>query len=214
MSTIKHISLDFWNTLGIPNPEFADARIDYLASLIGCPRHEIYAHYKDVKQFLDGAAEKFGTAFDSTRCWEIFLEKYQSEDFYAIFVKMEVNKLFVKYPPTILPETVAEIVRLSKKGITFSVGSNTNFIPGVELSDVIRQNKLHLTFSLYSDDFGISKPAHRFFREIHARTKVRVDEIVHIGDSVRCDYEGALKFGMKAIVVGSAHKLPEVLATL
>lgn len=207
----RHISLDFYNTLGIPNPAFAQARTEYLAEVLNVSEQTVKEKYSRMKKFFDNAAEEFGMSLPVERCWDLFLDQFGPTYIEHRHILFYVESLFMKYPPIILTQTISQIARLTKDGFTFSIGSNTNFICGARVRQVIHNYKLNLYGYAFSDARGYSKPSPYFF-EIVKNLAPKGSEITHIGDCEATDGVGARKAGMDCVIINNAHELPSILA--
>ncbi|GLU52616.1 hypothetical protein Dfri01_20770 [Dyadobacter frigoris] len=67
-------------------------------------------------------------------------------------------------------------------------------------------------FQLYSDETGMSKPNRRLFElmveKIYKYAKVKnidLNEIIHIGDNLKADIEGARSIGIRSLLINSNH---------
>lgn len=215
MSRPLHISLDFWGTLAAPNPAFAKARNEYLAKALGKPLPLVREGYTAVKRFLDDAAEKYGIGMPVEAAWRILFGQFGQQPEYIGHLMSDVRSLFLANPPTISPDTITEMYRLTKAGFTFGIASNTNFVPGQVIRDLLDRHRILFLMSgcLFSDELGYAKPSSHLF----ARIKERAPEgwsICHVGDSLVCDYQPARLAGFDAHQVKNALDLPVYLATL
>lgn len=219
--TIKHISLDFWNTVGKPNPVFAKHRTAYLSSLFGVSEDRAKSTYTTVKRQLDSEAETEGKSYPREFNIELLIAMFAGDPNDNRLVKKigdDLDELFRRYPPTIDPEITRACMIAHSRGITLSIASNTNFIKGEEISKTM---EIPFTFELYSDVLEVSKPHPRFFDEIsvHARfynIDARHQQIVHIGDHHICD-GAATGFGMNFCLVenyNTAEVINYILETL
>lgn len=210
MTPPRHISLDFWNTLAEPNPLFARARNEYLAKLLGFTPEWVATEYRGIKRELDGEAEREGRSTPVGQCWWRLLRRLDKSTIYTAQIVEETERLFKLYPPTIPYNTRVLINDLFDQGVTFSIGSNTNFIAGHNLWRLVQLHRLPIEFGVFSDDVGYSKPHPTFFGEIKARTEGR--EVSHIGDSYAHDITGSHLANIQGILIESALDLPGVLA--
>lgn len=213
MTPPRHISLDFWGTLAQANPAYAIARNRYLAALFTVPVKEVETKYTQIKRWLDKGAAEMGASIPPDLCWDLLVRNlspgFSPEDD-AFDVMCHVEKLFLKNAPIISPETRGHIIRLAKRGVTFSIGSNTNFIPGERLWKLGIQEGLPLSFGVFSDEIMVSKPHPTFFDKIKEQVKGR--ELVHIGDSYECDITGSHLAGIQGVLIKDVLDLPRVLS--
>jgi HAD superfamily hydrolase (TIGR01549 family) len=214
LTDIQHVSFDVWNTLVKPNPQYAAARNQYLALLFDMPVDQVKAQYTKTKRFFDNAAE---TAGASTSIYGVFrrLVRHMDvvmTDYHISEIEKGCHALFRKYPPIVVPGIDDMLMALVNAGYTISIASNTNFISGKLMRQVVF-NQLDATFhfQLYSDEIGVSKPHPDFFSSIGIHTTeaqmglenygTLPKHILHVGDNLICDVEGATKAGMKALHV-------------
>lgn len=232
---IKHISLDAWNTVLIPNPEFAEIRTTTLANVFNCSRVMAKAIYASVKKEMDTRAEQSGEACNVEWLYQYLVDRFpRVNEIDAEYLRVNfIEHAFSKpeYRPTILQETRAQITRLhAERGITFSISSNTNFISGKILGPMIRSQINELSFMLFSDCMRSeyfdgkliipAKPHRKFFERVHEYAKflhgdsLKASEILHIGDSRICDFAGAVSAGLSAQLITDAYELPKALKEL
>lgn len=92
-------------------------------------------------------------------------------------------------------------------GKTINILSNTAFIQGSVLRRVLEYYELsdYISFQLYSDETGYSKPNKEVFDMVFHKANNANDvsraEIVHIGDNEIADFEGARKAGLQSILI-------------
>ena len=97
-----------------------------------------------------------------------------------------------------------EIVEQEK---TISVLSNTAFIKGVTLRKLMSYYELenYFSFQIFSDETGFSKPNKEIFQlvynQIEILKSVEKKEVLHIGDNIIADYNGAIEFGFDALLI-------------
>lgn len=228
---IKHVSLDAWNTLLIPSKEYARVRTNILSNVFNCSPEFVKNTYTNVKRKFDIAAERDGEAFTTEYVYNELISAFPKfsdqigpEELRTIYFE----RAFFENPPTILKETVDAINGLKERGITVSIASNTNFISGRELAKIIRRSCSNFDFMLFSDLMPLvrscnvgykmpAKPNPAFFDMVQKYAAVLHPEgiekleIVHIGDSNICDFQGAAKFGLQSRLLKSVDELPALL---
>ncbi len=210
MTLPRHISLDFWNTLAEPNREFAQARNEYLAKLLDVTPEWVATEYQGVKRELDEEAATDGRSTPVGRCWWRLLERFNKSTIYTFQIVEQTERLFKFYPPRIPDLTRLHIDRLFDKGVTFSIGSNTNFIAGRNLWRLVQTHRLPIEFGVFSDEMNCSKPHPNFFGEMKRRTEGR--ELLHIGDSYAHDITGSHLANIQGVLIKNALDLPRVLS--
>ena len=171
------ISLDFWNTICISNPEFSKARKllcrEYNVDI------ELINNYK--QSYLE--LEKQGVHIYRDSFMNINL--FNKEKYYAFLSDM--NQLFLKYSPLpIYKDVILDILNL-KGDHQIYICSNTGLIHG----DILYQyiwNELEIPKHMckFSDQLGIAKPNKSMF----------FDTDWHIGDNEITD-GGCQNYGIK-----------------
>jgi putative hydrolase of the HAD superfamily len=206
--TIKHISFDMWNTLIKPNPEFSKARNDYIAQLLDAPEREVKQAYTESKMHFDRLALQYGHSVSVWHAYSRLIEyvaptKMNEFEELSKLLMWGVNKLFEAHPPTMSDDTFNALLKMKAAGYGLSIGSNTNFISGMELKSFLKNQRGiprdTFRFQLYSDQAHYAKPHWTFFQKVYNNVRgagitSNRDEILHIGDDFRYD-GGARTFG-------------------
>ena len=219
---MRHMSFDFWNTVGKPNKTYARERSQLLADVFGTSFDTAKANYSKVKGALDHAAETegvdHGRDYNIVKLCEAFgVERDQQ---FRDQLQVEMDKLFAMYPPTIDDALIHELDRAHKMGITLSIGSNTNFIEGHTILAHVIGRRIPLAFSVFSDEVACSKPNPDFFKLIAGQARqhnplIRDNrDIIHIGDNDVCDCRGADAAGMRYAFTEHADQTAMVLRGL
>ena len=189
---IKHISLDYWNTIAHPNNSYSLLRTDFISNLFQCSVSKAQFGYTAVKSHFDKMAEEHGLSFHRNECISSLFSQFGHNDKKRLnnWFGSQLDKLFEEYPPIISEELISALIRAAMSGFTISVGSNTNFILGSLLRKTI--HKIPFTYFVFSDEIGVSKPHAMFFEKIfeNANDLTLVEspnEIIHIGDNLICD---------------------------
>jgi putative hydrolase of the HAD superfamily len=204
---IRHISFDYWNTIYFSNPEFKKERGLYLSRVSQLDT--------DVVQIAVAELSKLHNERALAK-----KELVNSEDLnYMLFDKIKIKnnkskillhlyELFQKYPPIIRNEFPSLIKKIHDYKITFSILSNTAFIPGKEIRKVLAKDKLleYFTFFQFSDEVGFGKPAKSVFEEMKNKIKsidenIVNKEILHIGDDINFDIYPAIENGIETLKV-------------
>lgn len=208
---IKHVSFDFWNTLAFSNPIFKEKRASILS-------HCLKSHCSLAK--INATFNKVGKEYNHRQeCGELpvlpedLLKKVTVEISnnnsinHGSLIK-EIYRVFLDYPPTLNLTFVKLIDQIFQSDKTCSITSNTAFIPGeiirMYLTAVGLQQKI--SFAIFSDEIGISKPSPKIFEHLYLKVLIinpliLKENILHIGDSFKSDYTGALDFGFAAYQV-------------
>jgi putative hydrolase of the HAD superfamily len=215
---IRHVSLDVWKTLIEPNPEFAKARTRYLVAELSLPEVKVLGAYRMVKDEADRLAEAYGLGLRSDQAYDRLLRvlNRSTADWWTLRAGLE--RLFAKYPPIVLPEVVEALRIAQARGFGLSIGSNTNFIRGEALGDIVLRNwGVAWDFEVFSDQIGRSKPADFFWKVVSERalahTGAEPAEVLHVGDNPICD-GGCRKAGIQFALIRGPQDIPALLESL
>jgi len=209
---IKHISFDLWLTLIRSNPAFKPKRAELIAETFDTGRHTP----KEIEQIVQSTDKIFDRYNMMNDC------KLSADEMYTKVLQKVVTKpeeltmadgvklrkmsddLFNEYPPVFLNENVPHILSgMKNKGYTINLSSNTGFIEGRVLRKTLSDLGIahYFDFLIFSDEIDSSKPSPEFFRKICINTGLACNEVLHIGDNPVADYQGALDFGMSALLI-------------
>lgn len=214
-SNYKHLSFDLWLTLIKSNPEFKKKRNLLFKDFfeVDCAIEKVaeVVRYYDV--LCNNINEKTGFNIDTFEIYYFILSALKVNindveiDKLSQFYK-ETELLFMQSKPDLIYPKIKllfkEIVEQEK---TISILSNTAFIKGVTLRKLISYYDLenYFSFQIYSDETGFSKPNEEIFQlvynEITNFKLLAKKEVVHIGDNIIADYNGAIKFGFDALLI-------------
>jgi len=229
---IKHVSFDVWNTLIVPNPYYAQARTQLLAEQFNLEPERVKRVYTFVKQTIDRNAEVAGAGPTTYEVFEALIrrlnternvqwELYHIQD-YSVPLRNTMERLFMMYPPHVTESARMVFELLRDMDISISIGSNSNFISGHVMHPYL-QNVLgrirEISYGVYSDLEGASKPSYGFFETIHLKGNghgkvhaIGKDQYLHVGDSQVCDVVGAKMYGFNAVRVTDPHLLYSTVA--
>lgn len=224
MKPYKHYSFDLWQTLFRSNPAFKEERAKYFHDHFNRDKKsvdEIKKIFSDVDNMCNLVNEKIGFNIDGYEMYAMVLYRLnydmtilQLRDLNSIYHMM--NQLFKDHLPTAFDDdTITVLKELRRKGCTLSILSNTGFVKGYILKDALKSLGMNdfFDFQFYSDELGMSKPSQILFRHmlnrIHSmriHNPITDREIVHIGDNVLADIEGAKQVGIDAILINRGEK--------
>ena len=211
----KHISFDLWLTLIKSNPEYKPKRNqlfkDFFA--IDKPIYQIAAAIRKMDVFTNSVNEKVGRNFDTFEIYYLILDvlgedinnhsKQQLEEFYG-----HSHSLLMEYMPLLLDDSIpAQLKEIYEAGLTMNILSNTAFIKGSSLRHVISHYELdtYFSFQAYSDETGFSKPGVEMYeyayRNILLTGDIKKKEVLHVGDNIVSDHNGAIAFGFDAHLI-------------
>jgi len=205
---IQHVSFDFWNTIVRPNPQFKEKR----AELIGTFFNNQFSKYE-----IDSAFSKIGKKYNEHQqagnaailpldlLKSVLNEIKPNSNVNLIGLCNQINTLFLAYPPFIEPSFYDVIDLINQKSKTCSITSNTAFISGSVIVKYLENcNLLHrFSFTIFSDEFGFGKPSSKIFdyltiKAIECKSIVDHTNILHIGDNLQSDYNGAIQSSLTA----------------
>lgn len=208
----SHISFDLWLTLIKSNPEFKLKR-NLLLKWSFNIEHKIekineVVRYYDV--LCNNINEKTGLNIDTNEIYYLILNslgcnlsKITNDQMATFYIESE--KLFMNFKPTLLHPNIEILFKeITKKGKTISTLSNTGFIKGSTMRKLMSYFGLdtYFSFQIYSDEEGWSKPSFEIFNLTYKRIlllkDVKPNCVLHVGDSISADKEGAIGFGFDA----------------
>ncbi|MCB1711203.1 MAG: HAD-IA family hydrolase [Candidatus Riesia sp.] len=206
-------SIDAWNTLLIPNSNYTDARNELFAKKLNCSIDFFKEVHHQTKQQIQHDTTHLLKSYDPYDSYTLLLENLKIEDLSKISVLMHLGyMLFNKFPPIILPETTDAINKVSISHL-WGISSNTNFISGRCLDPYIKSKTNNKGLNLYSDMLGYVKPDPKFFEGVKLLTPSNVT-IIHIGDDINCDIEGAKNANLDFVLCDKPQNLSKILSSL
>lgn len=192
MSRPRLISLDVWNTLISPNPNYAQAR-DAMFRKMPFDFEAIKAVYREHKDGADRAAEERGEGLTSKATYEKFALAIDPTGGLSPYrLQRALEQEFIAWAPVIRDDVVEALQEVSRAGVLLSIGSNTNFIRGAILHEAaLSKMRVSWAFQVFSDICAVSKPHSAFWGSVkaqaHAHGVIDPSEIVHVGDNKICD---------------------------
>ena len=216
---IKHISLDFWNTLMFSNKIFSKLRLDFLKKEFfqNISIEELSIQIETIGDEFDTINMKEGISITSEVMYQRLFSKFdiditttQAEKIYN-----DLEVLFLDNPPISiydLDELKKSLKALRNNGYTTSISSNTAFIKGRTLRKIFIHFDLldYFDFLIFSDEINSSKPSSNFFKELEVKCKninVSKNSILHLGDSFEADVKGAEAFKIKSKLINIDEKI-------
>lgn len=200
------ISFDLWNTLILPNPDYAVARTEWLSSLSGKDRETCAREHRALKALMDNL-NSYGISLPSSQCWELLFERLEYPNF-----SYEGIKAFISGYPPIMYEGLSDWLYSlgSRLALESKVAllSNTNFISGEVLRTCLKDKLPPWVYCLFSDSWGFSKPSPKFFNLLNL-TEEEKKTAIHVGDSIFYDGKGAKQYGINFIKVTGPHETIE-----
>jgi putative hydrolase of the HAD superfamily len=221
MGKFQHYSFDLWLTLIRSNPQYKLERIEYMHrhwNRAQLPVEAIATIFRRIDLMSNAISEKTGKQIDTGALYLMVISEIngnlvslQEVDMERLYDDME--QLFLAHPPKLYcSKTLSTLQKIKSAGdVTVSLLSNTAFIKGSTLRLALEQLEIlqFLDFQLFSDETGIAKPNPRFFELMlqtihdHRQEPLRRENIVHIGDNVIADIQGAEASGIPAILINA-----------
>lgn len=215
MEGIKHISFDLWYTLIQSDHSYKPRRDQLFKDTFQVARslEEINTQFKYFDILINAINEKTGGQGTFHEIYYHLLAALgvdirqvhteQLDEYYAA-----TEKLFFQHRPTLIdPETPALFRELRDMGYTISLLSNTAYIPGTTLRQLMPEWGIdsYFDFQLYSDEEGTSKPAAKFYQLMFDRVNkmypVTREQILHVGDNPIADVKGGNNFGVNTLLL-------------
>jgi len=221
----QHYSFDLWLTLIKSNPYFKIERTkifhrDFNPS--GKSIDEVAKAFRQVDLMCNAVNESTGKNIDADEMYLMVISLINDNQLNLADIDTgklykDMEKLLFYYLPLVYsPVTISTLQHLKQKtGSTFSLLSNTGFIKGATLKNVLVELKLseYFDFQLYSDEVGMSKPNPAFFNLMLQNVKlfntnkdINLYDIIHIGDNPKADIEGAKTAGIKSLLINSNNQ--------
>ena len=126
----------------------------------------------------------------------------------AIRLREKADNLFLEYQPIFINDNIRTILhQLKDEGYILNLSSNTGFIEGETLRSTLANLGIiqFFDFLIFSDEIDASKPSSHFFQQVYNHMNVSKDEVLHIGDNPKADYQGAKNFGFNALLITDSN---------
>ena len=225
MNIYQHYSFDLWLTLIKSNPLFKQERTRFFYDHFNQHQktlEEVGRIFRKVDLLCNAINEKTGGNIDAEEMYLMVISEmndysnaFGNIDLAALY--QEMDALVIKYLPLIYcSETVRTLRRIKESpDRTISLLSNTAFIKGSTLRRVLQELELeqYFDFQLYSDETGMSKPNEKMFRlmldnvaAVRKDPALLLSNIIHIGDNIKADIDGAQVAGIRTLLVNSNNQ--------
>jgi putative hydrolase of the HAD superfamily len=119
-------------------------------------------------------------------------------------------------PPKPDPAALRVLTELQAQGLKLGLICNTSVTPGFALRRLLAGWGLEqlLTVQLFSDEVGIRKPAPAIYQQAARQLGVDISAMVHVGDRLDVDVEGAIAAGARGLQVGPDMELSDLALQL
>ncbi|WP_374463382.1 HAD family hydrolase [Chryseobacterium sp.] len=206
-----HFSFDLWLTLIKSHPEFKAKRVELFSSFfnVGKSIDEVAKTVKYYDDLCNSINEVTGGNIDTFEIYlmilsalDVDVKELDKESLNEFYNKSE--ELFLEYKPVVIFENIHDFFEdIKNQGKTINILSNTGFIKGKTMRKFLIHENLdqYIDFHIYSDEINCSKPNPLIFQEVKKNIKdqdLPMNRILHIGDNLVADYQGAKDFGFSA----------------
>lgn len=226
MNKIRHISFDLWLTLLKSNPKFKEAK----AALL----HDLYNPDCFSVEVISGIMRKVDV--QSTRMAEITGRNVNPLDMICRIlldmnyeyrkkitlkvltdIHQSIQELYLQNLPSPYSEdTIPCLDKLFNKVEVLTVGSNTGFVVSSTVREGLKRLDMFHYFDdeVFSDECGYAKPNPLFFLEIITKDDILLPEMLHVGDNLIADGEGAKLAGLNGMIINSNNLTIKDVVTL
>ncbi len=211
----KHISFDLWLTLIKSNVNYKPKRDKLFKDFfeINFSIDKVSETIRRYDLICNTINETTGKNLETNEIYLLILgslgvdlNKINAKELEEFYI--ETEQLFFKYKPNLIYSDINHFLRkLKDEHISTNVLSNTAFIKGKTLNKLLKHYELieYFSFTIYSDEYGISKPNNKIYELLHQRiNEIKViakNEVLHVGDNPIADYKGAIDYGFDAILI-------------
>lgn len=209
---IKLISFDIWSTLLKSNPEYKKKRLGVLYEMLGASGidlDQLGVIFKEVDDSCDQETEITGNQYGLSDRVRMIYERLPEDGRIANLSDEKISEidealavvLKENLPQIIEDDLLVTLEKLDKQGIMIAVISNTGFIDGRHMRIVLERLGIlpFLKLQIFSNEVGAAKPSKKIFQALIEKTGIEGKMILHVGDNLVADYEGAVKAGIKAL---------------
>lgn len=209
---IKNISFDLWMTLIRSHPEFKLKRAELISDTFNIKTispKEIDGFIRSVDNVFDRYNMISGKKLSANKMYKELLQRLvpKSEEVTleaAIKLREQADTLFLEYRPVFMNDNIPQILsQLNNDGYILNLSSNTGFIEGETLRMTLADLGIieYFDFLIFSDEIDASKPSSHFFQHVYNHINASKEEVLHIGDNPKADYQGAKNFGFNALLI-------------
>jgi putative hydrolase of the HAD superfamily len=198
---LKCLSFDIWNTL-LDLGKLYSLIAEELSEITERRKEEMEAGLKSAYQKalslrLEGAFRS--PILDSARVFASELNITEEELFRALVravMRAETGEM-------VFGDVHRALDELNAMNIKMGLLGNVMFWPGMVTRIILEKNGILRYFhsTIFSDESGVQKPDRAAFELLANRLECRLEEMVHVGDSLENDLAGALISGASAILI-------------
>lgn len=208
---VKLISFDIWSTLLKSNPTYKEKRAKMLRDALS-PDTDVTVVKQtmdEVDKELDALTDRTGTQYGFEarilKIWELLPsdQRINALTPEALEAIGEVHQTIIKeYPPFLMePDLRETLLAIRNYGIRVALISNTGFIDGKYMRTLLNVLEIWplVDYALFSNEVGVTKPDNRVFDLLSKQSGVAKEHILHVGDNIAADYDGARNAGLQAL---------------
>jgi FMN phosphatase YigB (HAD superfamily) len=218
---IRHVSLDFWNTIAFSNPEFKKQRANVLVNEFRITSPEADQCFTDVGEWYNHQQESLGIYISPLELMAKVVGQLAGDEDRDIVenIYRSTMQIFREHPPLINKTAQKLISEIVDHSVTLSILSNTAFIPGWMIGEYLENvfNNETFSFFLFSDQAKTAKPRHEIFEICYQEvlnlygSGIEKKLIMHIGDHEINDLLAARSFGFSATLINNYDiKIPQI----
>ena len=214
-NSIKHISFDLWLTIIKSNPNFKPKRNIFFREYFKIDKtiEEVNLSVRKFDVLINNMNERTGLNVNVLEIYYLILNDLGKD--ISLIDKKEVENFIIESSEILydnMPLLIDDNIHLKLKeiienDISCNILSNTGFIEGLYLRKIIEYYDLSsfFLFQIYSDECGYSKPNNLIFQlmydKVNTHRLVQKCSVIHIGDNITSDYNGAINFGINAKLI-------------
>lgn len=215
---IELISLDIWNTLLKPNPDYSLKRAAAVRDVIApaLDLQEMHVRVKAASNQLGMESNRTGVQYGfedrMNLVWENLPEEERVEGLTpGIIEKLDDahGLIAVEYPPLLIEKDIlSTLASLRDQAYHLAVVSNTGNLDGKHMRlvlDVLGVAR-YLDHALFSNEVGVAKPDRAIFDRLASDSNVDPSRILHVGDDLSADYLGARNAGMSSLLYSAEDR--------
>ena len=202
LDKVKAVFFDFGGTIAFDEAPYTE----------GIARACRHAGHPFTKAMIDQAAAEaeaelppMPTTIEGYRSWRLRLLQAEFNKLGLdapqadALARQVVAELRLYTRPFPYPETIPVLSWLKENG--YIVGIISNISPQLPIYLEMIGVASTVDFAISSGAFGAAKPDPRIFEEALRQGRVRAEEAVHVGDSVKADVHGAESIGIQPVLV-------------
>ena len=204
---ISYVSFDIWKTLITSNPEFKPARNALIAEMAGL---ENTTEFSDIVRStdvaLDAVSDKTGIQYGPADRLKAIFQEMEVEvprDQLEV-MSIAAQNLFLEYPLQLNePNLIGALENLRSRYKGLCLTSNTGFIDGFYMRRALEDVGIYqlMDAAFFSNEQNYAKPHAKMFRTVVDWSGARPNNIMHVGDNIAADYNGARNVGMHAVLL-------------